>query len=45
MKMTMIVNVVEALGMVTKGLAEKLEELENRRRIRNYTDYIKMTMI
>ena len=45
MKMTMISNIVEDLGMVTKGLAERLKDLENRGGIRSCTDYMKMTMI
>ena len=43
--MTMISNIVEELGMVIKGSAKRLEDLENGRSIRNCTDYMKMTMI
>ena len=45
MNMAMKANEFEAVGMVAKGLADSLKELKNRGRVRNYTDYMKMTMI
>ena len=36
--MTMTSNVLEALGMVNKSLAKRLEKLENIERKRNSTD-------